>query len=500
MSNNYETRTIEMEKPDGSLGLALVCDTGYDGKKVTKICELVEQGHAEKCGFKKNDRFVSINGTDTFDMSESELAEILGSAEPGEMLTCVVTDAEKVQESTHKAPTGSEATVGSLLAGSHVDEHKHKSVSEVLASASVKDQKLIADLKLAVYDISIPLTTREMRPGEVEGENYHFVTSEEFKRYIADGKMMEYGQKNGVYYGTLKLDQSLVKDTPPTEIAANDDDDEVSVGELMGREHAHSRKSVSQFLTEVSDPAHEKSIKQAKDMVYDLVTPYTTRPRREGEKEGLDYHFVDVATFQQLQKSQKFLEVGTKNGVYYGTPKVTKGDLKTKQSRRQTLLDAMEKAPVEPSVHEILEHSNSGSVLNGVDNGQHSASQFLSRINPEDPQLADVRKSVKEAIYDMTVPLTTRPQRADEQHGVHYNFVSRTQFEGYIHNNLMLEYGEKNGIYYGTMKLTKEEFDSHKEAKRRTTMQEALVQPGAITSSKPYVTLGDDDTWAQTLV
>lgn len=46
---------------------------------------------------------------------------------------------------------------------------------------------------------------------------------------------------------------------------------------------------------------------------------YTTRAPRPGEKEGVDYHFVDEAQFKQLKKEQAFLEYATVFGHYYGT-------------------------------------------------------------------------------------------------------------------------------------------------------------------------------------
>ena len=48
-------------------------------------------------------------------------------------------------------------------------------------------------------------TTRDPRPGEVDGETYYFISKEEFKQRIEDGEFLEYAQvHNGNYYGTLK--------------------------------------------------------------------------------------------------------------------------------------------------------------------------------------------------------------------------------------------------------------------------------------------------------
>ncbi|MEO0102629.1 MAG: guanylate kinase [candidate division WOR-3 bacterium] len=48
----------------------------------------------------------------------------------------------------------------------------------------------------------------------------------------------------------------------------------------------------------------------------------TTRERRKGERNGLDYIFLTQSQFRQWQKEKKFLETVRRYGNYYGTPKV----------------------------------------------------------------------------------------------------------------------------------------------------------------------------------
>lgn len=54
-------------------------------------------------------------------------------------------------------------------------------------------------LKLA---LSVSMTTRAKREGEVEGVNYFFVTREQFEQAIAEGRMLEYAEFVDNYYGT----------------------------------------------------------------------------------------------------------------------------------------------------------------------------------------------------------------------------------------------------------------------------------------------------------
>jgi len=51
----------------------------------------------------------------------------------------------------------------------------------------------------------ISCTTRDMRPGEVDGEVYHFVSQDEFRERIENGEFLEYAYVHDMnYYGTLK--------------------------------------------------------------------------------------------------------------------------------------------------------------------------------------------------------------------------------------------------------------------------------------------------------
>lgn len=53
-----------------------------------------------------------------------------------------------------------------------------------------------------VYAVSC--TTRAPRAGEVQGEDYFFLTEEDFKARVAAGEFLEHAEVHGRYYGTLK--------------------------------------------------------------------------------------------------------------------------------------------------------------------------------------------------------------------------------------------------------------------------------------------------------
>jgi guanylate kinase len=52
-----------------------------------------------------------------------------------------------------------------------------------------------------------------------------------------------------------------------------------------------------------------------------ISVSYTTRKPRPGEKDGVDYHFVDPQTFRRMQQRGDFLESAEVHGNHYGTAK-----------------------------------------------------------------------------------------------------------------------------------------------------------------------------------
>jgi guanylate kinase len=53
-------------------------------------------------------------------------------------------------------------------------------------------------------DYSVSCTTRAPREGEIDGEDYWFITEEEFSRKVEAGEFLEHANVHGCRYGTLK--------------------------------------------------------------------------------------------------------------------------------------------------------------------------------------------------------------------------------------------------------------------------------------------------------
>ena len=52
--------------------------------------------------------------------------------------------------------------------------------------------------------LSVSHTTRPPRPGEAEGEHYHFIDREAFEQEVADGVFLEHAEVHGNLYGTSR--------------------------------------------------------------------------------------------------------------------------------------------------------------------------------------------------------------------------------------------------------------------------------------------------------
>ncbi len=58
--------------------------------------------------------------------------------------------------------------------------------------------------KLHGVSFSVSCTTRKKRFNEIDGQDYHFISIEEFTEDISNNKFIEYETVHGDYYGTLK--------------------------------------------------------------------------------------------------------------------------------------------------------------------------------------------------------------------------------------------------------------------------------------------------------
>jgi guanylate kinase len=58
--------------------------------------------------------------------------------------------------------------------------------------------------RLSTLSVAVSHTTRQARPGEVDGVHYHYVSMDTFSRMVKDKQFVEHAEVFGNYYGTSK--------------------------------------------------------------------------------------------------------------------------------------------------------------------------------------------------------------------------------------------------------------------------------------------------------
>ena len=78
----------------------------------------------------------------------------------------------------------------------------------VLSSPSGAGKSTLSRKLLAAdpdVELSVSVTTRKQRPGEVDGRDYHFIDAPRFDAMVEDGELLEWAEVFGNRYGTPRL-------------------------------------------------------------------------------------------------------------------------------------------------------------------------------------------------------------------------------------------------------------------------------------------------------
>ena len=97
------------------------------------------------------------------------------------------------------------------------DISRHR-LTVVSGPSGVGKSSVVGELRKLEPDIyfSVSVTTRAPRPGEVDGAHYHFVDRVEFDAMVADGRLLEWAEFAGNYYGTPRepVEKALAEGRP----------------------------------------------------------------------------------------------------------------------------------------------------------------------------------------------------------------------------------------------------------------------------------------------
>jgi guanylate kinase len=85
----------------------------------------------------------------------------------------------------------------------------------VLSSPSGAGKSTLSRMLLEdpAVELSISVTTRPKRPGEVDGRHYHFLDKAQFDRMVQNGELLEWAEVFGNFYGTPRapVDKTLAE-------------------------------------------------------------------------------------------------------------------------------------------------------------------------------------------------------------------------------------------------------------------------------------------------
>lgn len=139
----------------------------------------------------------------------------------------------------------------------------------------------------------------------------------------------------------------------------------------MTREKRKNTQSAHPLLIVISGPSgvgKDATLDRMKKagLPYHYVLTATTRPKRPGEKDGIDYWFVSEDKFHQMVEKNQLLEWAKVYGNYYGVPKreikealkqgldtVVKVDVQGAATIKQILPDALFIFLMPPSPEEL---------------------------------------------------------------------------------------------------------------------------------------------------
>ncbi|XP_048813465.1 membrane-associated guanylate kinase, WW and PDZ domain-containing protein 1 isoform X17 [Lagopus muta] len=188
-----------------------------------------------------------------------------------------------------------------------------------------------------------------------------------------------------------------------------------------------------------------------RDNLYRHAVPCTTRPPREGEVPGVDYNFLTVEEFLELERSGTLLEVGTYEGNYYGTPKPPSQPLSGKVTSTDALqnLQSGSKQSTPKRTKSYNDMQNAGIVHTEneeEDDAPEMSSSFTAESGDQDDHHTHiVRETAPPSAIDSHTNLpTTEPSQSLPQ----YLPPSAEDNLGPLPENWEMAYTENGEVYF----------------------------------------------------
>ncbi|AXE61049.1 guanylate kinase [[Mycoplasma] phocae] len=152
-------------------------------------------------------------------------------------------------------------------------------------------EKILFNQKDLKLKLSVSMTTRQPREGEVDGIHYYFVSKETFNACLTDNRLIEYSMHFDNYYGTLysEIDRICEQGKIPfLEIETNGAKQILDYYKKMGRQN----EVCSIFLMPPSFTELEKRIEGRNTETEDLIAKRLSKAQEEIAFSTLFQHVV----------------------------------------------------------------------------------------------------------------------------------------------------------------------------------------------------------------
>ena len=261
------------------------------------------------------------------------------------------------------------------------------------------------------FGFSVSHTTRDPRPGEQDGVDYHFVTGEQMKRDINAGLFVEHAEVHGNLYGTS--------------IAA--------VQDVMKK----GRVCLLDIDVQGAESVRKSSLSKICSFVF-FAPPTAAVLEQRLRGRGIE---TEEKIQKRLARSLRELSIYEENPDAWDlTLKFYNEQGETAyQEFRTFLYDQIPKLPAGPiaTVRRSPPIKGGCCVITGPSGvGKSTLIKKLLAEFPHD--------------FGFSVSHTTRDPRPGEQDGVDYHFVTREQMKRDIDAGLFVEHAEVHGNLYGT--------------------------------------------------
>ncbi len=164
------------------------------------------------------------------------------------------------------------------------------------------------------------------------------------------------------------------------------------------------------------------------DIPLKFIVTVTTRPRRPGERDNIDYHFVSEEEFQKMLQKEELLEWANVYGNWYGVPKkpvkqalesgqdaIVKVDIQGATTIKKILPQAVFIFLIPPSMPELitrLRQRNTESKTE-LDLRLKTAEQEIKKLPMFDYAVVNKQEQIDSVVSDIRAIITAEKLRAN---------------------------------------------------------------------------------------